>query len=49
VIWVILLILLVLIFGLGSILEAALWLLLILAAIVVIGAFLGGRAFRRRV
>jgi hypothetical protein len=46
VIWVILLILLILIFGLGSILKAAFWLLVILAAIAVALFFLGSRRLR---
>ena len=46
--WIILIILLVLIFGIGTILEAAFWILLIVAAVVVIGALLGGRALGRR-
>lgn len=47
-IWLILLILLVLIFGLGSILEAAFWLLVILAAIAVAAFFFGSRRMGRR-
>jgi hypothetical protein len=47
VLWIIVLILLVLIFGLGTILEVTLWILLIAAAVVVIGALLGGRALMR--
>lgn len=46
--WIILIILLVLIFGIGTILEAAFWILLIIAAVVVIGALLGGRALGGR-
>ncbi len=46
-IWLILIILLVLIFGLGTVLEATLWLLLILAAVAVIGTLLVGRAIAR--
>jgi hypothetical protein len=41
--WIILIVLLILIFGLGTILEAALWILIILAVIAVIGALLGSR------
>jgi hypothetical protein len=48
VIWLILLILLVLIFGLGSILKAAFWLLVILAAIAVAAIFFGTRRLGRR-
>jgi hypothetical protein len=48
VIWLILLILLVLIFGLGSILKAAFWLLVILAAIAVAAIFFGRRRLGRR-
>ena len=47
-IWLILLILLVLIFGLGSILKAAFWLLVILALIGVAAVFFGMRRLRRR-
>lgn len=47
-IWLILLILLILIFGLGTILEAAFWLLVILAAIAVALFFFGSRSYRRR-
>ena len=49
VIWLILLILLILIFGLGSILKAAFWLLIILAAIAVALFFFGNRRMGRRV
>jgi len=45
-VWLILLILLVVIFGLGSILKAAFWLLVILAAIAVALFFLGSRRLR---
>jgi hypothetical protein len=48
VIWLILLVLLVLIFGLGSILKAAFWLLVILAAIAVAAIFFGSRRLGRR-
>jgi hypothetical protein len=46
VIWLVLLLLLILIFGLGSILKAAFWLLVILAAIAVALFFLGSRRLR---
>ncbi|HKH31319.1 MAG TPA: hypothetical protein VKA45_09715 [Gaiellaceae bacterium] len=45
-IWVVLLFLLILIFGLGSILKAAFWLLVILAAIAVALFFFGSRRLR---
>ena len=45
-VWLILLILLVVTFGLGSILKAAFWLLVILAAIAVALFFLGSRRLR---
>ena len=45
--WVILLIALVVIFGLGSVLEAAFWTLLIIAAAVVISGLAIGRAVGR--
>jgi hypothetical protein len=48
VIWLILLILLILIFGLGSILKAAFWLLVILAVIGVAAVFFGTRRLGRR-
>jgi hypothetical protein len=48
VIWLILLILLVLIFGLGTILEAAFWLLVILAVIGIAAVFFGTRRLGRR-
>jgi hypothetical protein len=48
VIWLILLILLVLIFGLGTILEAAFWLLVILAVIGIAAVFFGTRRVGRR-
>ncbi|HVM17404.1 MAG TPA: hypothetical protein VM290_07480 [Gaiellaceae bacterium] len=47
--WIVLIILLIAIFGIGTLLEATLWVLLIIAAIVVVGALLGGRALSRRV
>jgi hypothetical protein len=48
VIWLILLILVVLIFGLGTILEAAFWLLVILAVIGIAAVFFGTRRLGRR-
>ena len=45
-IWIVLLLLLILIFGLGSILKAAFWLLVMLAAIAVVLFFLGSRRLR---
>ena len=45
-IWLVLLLLLILIFGLGSILEAAFWVLVILAAIAVALFFFGSRRLR---
>lgn len=48
-IWLILLILLVLIFGLGSILKAAFWLLVFLALIGVAAVFFGSRRLGRRI
>jgi hypothetical protein len=47
-IWIVLIILLVLILGLGTVLEAALWLLVLLAVIAVVGVLLGGRALGGR-
>jgi len=47
-VWIILIILLALIFGLGTVLEAALWILVILAVIAVVGAILGSRALGGR-
>ena len=46
-IWLIVLILLIAIFGLGTLLEATLWALLIIAAVVVISGLLIGRAIGR--
>jgi hypothetical protein len=46
VIWLVLLLLLILIFGLGSILKAAFWLLVLLALIAVVLFFLGSRRLR---
>ena len=45
-VWLILLILLVLIFGLGAILKATFWLLVILAAIAVALFYFGSRRVR---
>ena len=47
-VWLILLILLILIFGLGSILKAAFWLLVILAAIAVALFYFGSRRIGSR-
>lgn len=47
-IWLILLILLILIFGLGSILKATFWLLVILAAIAVALFYFGSRRIGSR-
>ena len=47
-VWLILLILLILIFGLGSILKAAFWLLVILAAIAVALFYFGSRRIASR-
>jgi hypothetical protein len=46
VIWLVLLLLLILIFGLGSIVKAAFWLLVLLALIAVALFFLGSRRLR---
>jgi hypothetical protein len=46
VIWLVLLLLLILIFGLGSIVKAAFWLLVLLALIAVVLFFLGSRRLR---
>lgn len=46
-IWLLLIILLILVFGLGTVLEATLWTLLIIAAALVVLALLGSRAFAR--
>jgi len=48
VIWLVLLVLVILIFGLGSILKAAFWLLIILAAIAVAMFYFGSRRMGRR-
>ena len=45
--WIVLIVLLALVFGLGTVLEAALWLLLIVAAVVVVLGLLAGRALGR--
>ena len=47
-IWLVLLVLVILIFGLGSILKAAFWLLIILAAIAVAMFYFGSRRMGRR-
>jgi hypothetical protein len=47
VIWLILLVLLLLIFGLGTLLKATFWLLVILAVIAVAGLFFGSRRMGR--
>lgn len=46
-IWILLIFLLILVFGLGSVLEAAFWILLIIAAAVVILALAIARALGR--
>lgn len=46
-IWLLLIILLILVFGLGSVLEAAFWTLLIVAAVVVVLTLAGARVFGR--
>ncbi len=46
-IWILLIILLILVFGLGSVLEATLWVLLIIAAVVVVLTLAGARALGR--
>jgi hypothetical protein len=46
VIWLVLLLLLILIFGLGSIVKAAFWLLVLLALIAVVLFFVGSRRLR---
>jgi hypothetical protein len=48
VIWLVLLLLLILIFGLGTLLKATFWLLVILALIAVIAFFFGSRSYRSR-
>ncbi len=45
-VWFLVIVLLVLVFGLGTVLEAALWAMLLLAAIVVIGGLMLGGMFR---
>jgi hypothetical protein len=47
-IWIILLILLALILGLGTILKIAFWILVILAILAVLGFFFGTRSYRSR-
>lgn len=46
-IWLLVLILLVLVFGLGTVLEAAFWMLAILALVVILGAVAMRGAFAR--
>ncbi len=46
-IWLVLLVLVIAIFGLGSVLEAALWTMLVAAVVVVAGVVLAGRALSR--
>lgn len=46
--WLVLFILLIAIFGLGTVLEAAFWTLLVIAAVVVVGGLLLGRALGTR-
>ena len=48
-IWLILLILLALILGLGTILKVTFWVLVILAVIAVLGVLFGSRSYRSRV
>jgi hypothetical protein len=48
VIWLILLILLALILGLGTILKVTFWVLVILAVIAVLGVLFGSRSYRSR-
>lgn len=47
-IWIILLILLALILGLGTILKITFWVLVILAILAVLGFFFGSRSYRSR-
>ncbi len=47
-IWLILLILLALIFGLGTVLKATFWVLVILAVIAVVAVFFGSRRMGSR-
>jgi hypothetical protein len=49
VIWLILLILLALILGLGTVLKITFWVLLIVAIVVVLGVLFGSRSYRSRV
>lgn len=46
-IWLILLIILIAIFGLGALLEATLWALLIIAAVVIVAGLAVGRVLGR--
>lgn len=45
--WIILLILLIAVFGLGSVLEAAFWTLVVIAAVVVVAGLAIGRVLGR--
>jgi hypothetical protein len=49
VIWLILLLLLILIVGLGTVLKVTFWLLVILAMLAVLGFLFGTRSYRSRV
>lgn len=46
-IWLFLIVLLVIVFGLGSVLEAAFWTLLIIAAVIIVLTLAGARALGR--
>lgn len=46
-IWILLVILLILVFGLGSVLEAAFWTLLIVAAVVIVATLATARVLGR--
>jgi hypothetical protein len=48
-IWIILLVLLALILGLGTVLKITFWVLVILAIIAILGFFFGTRSYRGRV
>lgn len=45
--WILLIILLIAVFGIGAILEAALWTLVIVAAVVIVAGLLVGRLVTR--
>jgi hypothetical protein len=45
--WLLLLLLLIAIFGVGTLLEAALWTMLLVAAVVAIGVVTAGRVLAR--